>query len=116
MLLPQKGSIWSQVEIYVNQDLILVIKRSRSRPGVEVTQVDSDDVLWQLISDDKSPGFDVFAVNTAELARYISAGLASPIDRSQIPNSRLQIPRFRDMNTAVPGIVKNGSSRKRGER
>jgi len=85
------------------------VKQFEKQMGVrvEVTQVDSDDVLWQLISDDKSPGFDVFAVNTAELARYISAGLASPIDRSQIPNSRLQIPRFRDMNTAVPGIVKN---------
>ena len=30
---PQKGKHISQVEIYVNQDLMLVIKRSRSRPG-----------------------------------------------------------------------------------
>lgn len=85
------------------------VKQFEKQMGVrvEVTQVDSDDVLWNLVSDSKAPAFDVFAVNTAELSRYIAAGLVSPIDREQIPNSRLQLPRFRDVNTAVPGVVKN---------
>ncbi len=85
-----------------------VVEQFEKQMGVrvEVTQVDSDDVLWNLVSDSKSPGFDVFAANTAELARYISAGLVSPIDRQQLPNTRLQAPRFRNLDV-IPGIVKD---------
>lgn len=73
---------------------------------VEVTQIDSDDVLWNKISANKDPGFDVFAVNTAELSRYIAARLVMPLDRSHLPNTQRQVSRFRDVNS-VPGIVKN---------
>ena len=43
---------------------------ARTRARVELTTVDTDELLWQKVTDPAGPGFDVFAVNTAELQRY----------------------------------------------
>jgi len=90
---------------YADPDAVRLFEQ-RTGAQVEVTQIDSDDVLWEQMNSTQHPGFDVFAVNTAELARYIDAGLVSAINLAQLPNTRLQAPRFRDVD-AVPGIVKN---------
>lgn len=64
---------------------------------VSVTYITSDDDLWNKISFNNSADFDLFAVNTAELQRYLKKGLVAPIDPKKIPNINAQLPRFRDL-------------------
>lgn len=75
---------------------------------VEVTVVTSDATLWQKISA-HNMDFDVFAVNAAELQRYIASNLAQPLLPEQIPNTAKQLARFRDLN-AIPGLVSGGKA------
>ena len=86
-----------------------IVKAFEQRHGVraEVTTIDSDLDLWKKISQNQGRDFDVFAVNTAELQRYIRHDLVLPIDRKTIPNLARQLPRFRD-GRAVPGIERDG--------
>ncbi len=72
---------------------------------VELTIIDSDEALWQKLNAKPGPAYDLFAVNTAELQRYITLGLVRPIDRRQIPNIRQQLPRFREL-AAIPGLLR----------
>ena len=91
---------------YADPDAVKVFEQ-KTGTKVEVTEVDSDDFLWKQVSHPKEDaGYDVFAVNTAELARYIEAGLVAPLDVNKIPNTQLQLPRFRNVHE-VPGIVQN---------
>lgn len=91
---------------YADPDLVKVFEQ-RTGAKVEVTFIDSDDTLWQRINGNQSQDFDVFAVNTAELQRYIANALVVPIDTAQVPNLAKQLPRFRNLN-GIPGIVKDG--------
>ncbi len=86
-----------------------IVKIFEQRHGVraEVTTIDSDLDLWKKISTNQGRDFDVFAVNTAELQRYIRQDLVVPIDRKAVPNLARQLPRFRD-GRAVPGIERDG--------
>lgn len=86
-----------------------VVKRfeQRHQVRVEVTLVDSDTALWQRISASGGRDYDVFAVNTAELQRYIDAALVQPLDPAAIPNTRRQLPRFRQ-TAAIPGLMRGG--------
>jgi putative spermidine/putrescine transport system substrate-binding protein len=88
---------------YADADLVKVFEQ-RTHAKVEVTLIDSDEALWQKISNNGAAGFDVFAVNTAELQRYIRAALVVPIDTQALPNLARQLPRFRERQ-AIPGIV-----------
>jgi putative spermidine/putrescine transport system substrate-binding protein len=83
-----------------------IVKTFEERTGVrvEVSYVDSDEALWQRINKNQAGDFDVFAVNTAELQRYIQAGLVTPIKTAAISNRERQIPRFRDLKR-IPGIL-----------
>jgi putative spermidine/putrescine transport system substrate-binding protein len=92
---------------YADADLVKVFEQ-RTGSRVEVTVIDSDDVMWQKISRNKAADFDVFAVNTAELQRYIKQGLVVPIDTAAIPNLATQMPRFHDLK-AIPGLVHDGA-------
>lgn len=74
---------------------------------VEVSLVGSDDVLWQKVSADAGGAFDVFAVNTAELQRYIDARLVQPLVADELPNRRYQSGRFRDLES-IPGLIRDG--------
>jgi putative spermidine/putrescine transport system substrate-binding protein len=65
--------------------------------NVSVTYVSSDDDLWNKISINNSADYDVFAVNTAELQRYLKKGLVASINPKHIPNIQTQLPRFRDV-------------------
>jgi len=88
---------------YADPDLVKVFEE-RTGAKVELTFIDSDDVMWQKLSKNKGEDFDVFAVNTAELQRYIRAGLVVPIDPTGVPNTAAQLPRFRDRK-GIPGLV-----------
>ncbi|MBI5005761.1 MAG: extracellular solute-binding protein [Nitrosomonadales bacterium] len=75
---------------------------------VEVTIVTSDVSLWQKVSS-RNMDHDVFAVNAAELQRYIASGLVSPLKPEQIPNTSRQLARFRDL-AAIPGLMSGGKT------
>ena len=88
---------------YADPDLVKVFEQ-RTGSKVEVTIIDSDDVMWQKLNKNKATDFDVFAVNTSELQRYIQAGLAVPVTTANISNTASQLPRFRDLK-GIPGLV-----------
>ncbi|MHB1116766.1 extracellular solute-binding protein [Sideroxydans sp.] len=75
---------------------------------VELTVVTSDATLWEKVSA-HNRDFDVFAVNTAELQRYIAANLVQPVHAGKIPNTHNQLARFRDLS-AIPGLMHNGKA------
>lgn len=76
-------------------------------PRWELTFIDCDDVMWHKLSNNKAQDFDVFAVNTAELQRYISAALVVPVNTKAIANIDRQLPRFRD-HRGIAGLVHTG--------
>lgn len=83
-----------------------VVRAFEARTGarVELTVIDTDEAMWRRLNANGGADFDVFAVNTAELQRYIAARLVRPVDPDQIPNTRTQLPRFRQ-RAAIPGLV-----------
>lgn len=91
---------------YADPDLVKVFE-DRYGAKVEVTFVGSDEVLWEKVNARQGADFDVFAVNTAELTRYIDQGLSTPLEVSNIPNTRNQLPRFSHLQ-AIPGITRQG--------
>jgi putative spermidine/putrescine transport system substrate-binding protein len=93
-------------EGYADADVVKAFEQ-RFAARVEVTLVDSDDVLWRKINANGGADFDVFAVNTAEMVRYRDAGLLAPINPERVPNLRQQLPRFREPQQ-VPAIFSRG--------
>ncbi len=91
---------------YADADLVKVFEK-RTGTKVEVTFIDSDEALWQRISTNNAEDFDVFAVNTAELQRYIDQAWVVPIDSGGLSNTSQQLPRFRNLKN-IPGIVRGG--------
>lgn len=88
---------------YADADLVKVFEE-RTGSKVEVTFIDSDESMWQKLNKHQAEDFDVFAVNTAELQRYINAGLVVPVATQAIPNLAHQLPRFRNLKK-IPGLV-----------
>lgn len=86
-----------------------VVKAFEQRHGVHVdlTLIATDEALWEKISADQGADFDVFAVNTAGLQRYIGTGLVQPIDTAAIPNMQRQLPRFRQA-AGIAGLSRDG--------
>jgi len=93
---------------YADPDVVQAFEQ-RHNANVTVTFVSTDDELWARGSANGGQDFDVIAVNTAELQRYIDAGLSVPVQVDKIPNTRQQLPRFRQL-TAIPGLVHGGKS------
>ena len=93
---------------YADPELVKGFEQ-RTKSRVEVTIIDSDEVLWEKVGSGNTSKFDVFAVNTAELQRYIKQGLVSPINRQAIPNTSLQQARFRDPAN-IPGLMHAGKT------
>ena len=91
---------------YADADIVRSFE-ARHNVRVEVTTIDSDSDLWKKISRNQGKDFDAFAVNTAELQRYLRNDLVIPIPRHEIPNLTRQLPRFRDTR-ALPGITRDG--------
>lgn len=92
---------------YADQDWVLAFSK-RYDVDVEVSLVSSDDELWARMNANKGRNFDVFAANTAEMVRYIDAGLSVPLRLKNIPNTRNQVSRFQPL-TRIPGISRGGS-------
>lgn len=74
---------------------------------VEVTIVTSDDELWERINKNQGRDYDIFAVNTAELSRYIQANLVQPIYTDRINHLKNQHSIFSPLSK-VSGLVRNG--------
>lgn len=74
----------------------------RHNVKIELTYVISDDDLWNKIN---TGNFDVFAVNTAELQRYIDKTLVKPIQLEHISNHAQQLPRFQNLQS-IPGLMR----------
>lgn len=91
---------------YADPDLVQVFER-RHDVDVEVTYVTSDDDLWDKANANGASDFDLFAVNTAELQRYIDAGISVPIRLAHVPNHARQLPRFQDLES-ISGLMRNG--------
>ncbi len=91
---------------YADADIVKTFEQ-RMQCRVEVTLIDSDVDLWQKIS--QGQDFDVFAVNTAELQRYIRQNWVQPIATASLPNLARQLPRFQN-RAAIPGLVHGGKT------
>lgn len=74
---------------------------------VSVVFIGTDDEIWAKIKGSEGKDFDLFAVNTAQLQRYIDLGLVTPYDLDQMPNQKNVLPRFRDL-TQVEGVTRDG--------
>ena len=91
---------------YADADMVAEFER-RHHISVEVSYINTDDELWSRIRQNGGKDVDVFAVNTAELQRYIDQGLAVPIDLGHVKNHARQLPRFQDY-AAIPGLMRKG--------
>ena len=91
---------------YAEPEVVQAFERAHAAK-VDVTVVDSDDALWQRATSNGAADFDVLAVNTAELQRYVAQGLVSPVPTDAVPNRRLQLPRFQDVQR-IAGLVHAG--------
>ena len=92
---------------YADPEIVAAFEK-QTGATVEVTYTDSDDDMWNKLSNNESK-YDVFAVNTAELQRYIDRGISVPIDMDSIGNHAHQLPRFQDYSK-VAGIVRKGKT------
>lgn len=88
---------------YADPDIVKTFEQ-RTGAKVEVSYIDTDEALWARISKNQAGDFDVFAVNTAELQRYIQTALVVPINLRAITNTQRQLPRFQAL-AKIPGIV-----------
>lgn len=91
---------------YADPDIVATFEQ-RSGAEVQVSFVTSDQELWARVNANEGGDYDLFAVNTAELQRYIRAGLVSPLQLRDIPNHQQQLPRFKDLSK-IPGLVHEG--------
>lgn len=92
---------------YADADVVKQFE-TRFHATVQVTFVDSDETLWEQMHRSSPPSFDVLAANTAEIQRYAKDNLLASLDISKIPNTRLQLPMFRQLST-IGGIEQNGT-------
>ena len=91
---------------YADPDIVQRFE-AQTHTHVTVTYISSDDDLWNKIGPNRGQDYDVFAINTAELQRYIDIHAVLPIDLSKVPNHRLQSPRFQNLKD-VTGTTRNG--------
>jgi putative spermidine/putrescine transport system substrate-binding protein len=92
---------------YADADWVAEFERNHD-VRVDVSFIDSDDELWEKLSKNHGENYDVFAANTAELQRYIEHNIAAPLKKSLIPNTKNQLPRFRDTDK-ITGLNRNGN-------
>ncbi|MCB6183862.1 extracellular solute-binding protein [Leeia sp. TBRC 13508] len=89
---------------YADDDVVSEFSK-RFNADVTVRIIGSDDELWETIH---SPDIkaDVFAVNTAELQRYIEENLTTPINSEDLPNQKFQQKQFQPLSK-VHGLINN---------
>lgn len=92
---------------YADPEVVLSFEQQH-HVRVELTVVTSDATLWDKVSA-HNQDYDVFAVNVAELQRYLARNLVQPLQPANIPNTQLQLARFRDLS-AIPGLMHDGKT------
>lgn len=92
---------------YADSDLVAEFAQQYD-VNVEVTLIDNDEVLRAKMSHGQGADFDVFAANTAEMRHYIDDNLVQPLQIGNIPNSKRQLWRFRNLQS-IPGISRAGT-------
>lgn len=88
---------------YAEPEVVQAFERAHGAK-VDVTVVDTDDTLWARATANGGADFDVLALNTAELQRYVAKDLVRPVPTEAIPNRARQLPRFRDAS-GINGLV-----------
>jgi len=85
------------------------VKEFEAQTGAKanIVFIGTDDEIWAKIKGSEGKDFDVFAVNTAQLQRYIDGGLTTPHDLSKLPNQKEVLPRFQDLSQ-VKGVMRDG--------
>ena len=85
------------------------VKEFQDQTGAKanIVFIGTDDEIWAKIKGSEGKDFDVFAVNTAQLQRYIDGGLTTPHDLSKLPNQKEVLPRFQDLSK-VKGVMRDG--------
>lgn len=73
---------------------------------VNVAYAGSVDEMFAKMSGSKGADFDIVAVDTSSIPRYIAAGLLKPLDVAKIPNAANLMPDFK----SVPILQKDGAS------
>lgn len=91
---------------YADKDLVDEFAKQHG-VNVEVTLIDSDEVLRAKMQVNQGADFDIFAANTAEMQYYIDQKLVQPLQLANIPNTKRQLWRFRNL-PSIPGISQNG--------
>ncbi len=91
---------------YADEDWVAAFEE-KTGADVDVVIIGTDDELWAKIQGSGGQDFDLLAVNTAQLQRYIDAQLVQPIDISQMPNQQKVLERFRDL-TQISGTMRDG--------
>lgn len=92
---------------YADSDLVEEFA-NRHDVKVEVTLIDTDEVLRAKMSRNRGGDYDVFAANTAEMQHYIDQQLVQPLQLADIPNTKRQLWRFRNLQS-IPGISRDGN-------
>src|SRR5512132_165929 len=82
-------------EGYADPDWVQAFEKQYDA-DVSVVFVGTDDEIWAKIKGSEGEDFDVFAINTAQLQRYIDAGLTTRHDLGLIPNQKQTLPRSQD--------------------
>ena len=91
---------------YADDDWVAEFEKETGA-DVSVVFAQTDDEIWSKIKGSEGEDFDLFAVNTSELQRYIDAGLAVPHDLTKIPNQQQTLPQFKDL-AQVRGVERDG--------
>jgi putative spermidine/putrescine transport system substrate-binding protein len=91
---------------YADDDWVAEFEK-QTGANVSVVYAQTDDEIWSKVKGSEGEDFDLFAVNTSELQRYIDAGLAAPHDVANLPNQQHTLPQFRDL-AQVRGVSRDG--------
>lgn len=85
------------------------VKEFQDQTGAtaKVVFIGTDDEIWAKIKGSEGKDFDVFAVNTAQLQRYIDGSLTTPLDLEKLPNQKSVLPRFQDLSQ-IKGVMRDG--------
>ena len=92
---------------YADEDWVKEFE-AETGADVNVVFIGTDDEIWAKIKGSEGKDFDLFAVNTAQLQRYIDLGLTTPYDMDMLPNQKETLERFRDL-TKVAGTMRDGN-------
>ena len=91
---------------YADDDWVKEFEKENN-VDVKVVFIGSDDEIWAKIKGSEGKDFDLFAVNTGQLQRYIDINLVTPYDLAGLPNQKQTLPLFNDL-TKVQGVMRDG--------